>query len=160
MSKLPFKIGDWVYVHEIVEFATRDKKRTYHTTVLRSEREPRFRRPVVGQICGARWRCGGSLEEVDDYGDWEYGSLSSGSSWREFRTTHKYIVWEVRLSLVSTPIEAFESGMTMLSAEEARKEIPDHVPSWKWSEEDKQLMRDVMKDRPRDARGRWLKQGS
>jgi hypothetical protein len=141
--KPKFQIGDWVRVKAYVEFNYDHEKRVADKTNLE--------KPIIGQIVGARRKFLGQYKS-GGYDDPAYLAVSGS-----------IIVWLVRDGYLNKPYEVLEEDVSyyrLLDIRIIHKSTP--ILPWRktnmtWSESDKADLRKIMKDVPRDSKGRWVK---
>jgi hypothetical protein len=136
--KPAFKIGDWVRVKAIASFGYgsfgSDERKMFHISITPE---------VVGQICGATYRNEGKRYPGDEY------------TMRGFTSEKSHLVWQVKTSITGKPLEATEKNIESLPVTGKLPFRSGNQP--KWSEMDKESLRQEMKYWPRDSKGRWIK---
>jgi len=133
-----FRIGDWVRVDASVEFRNGKPTRREHSN-------------MVGQIVGVALRCHGERKK-ETYNWGEYGEDYQPAY---LDITETEYVWLVRLGMTNKPFEALNDDVEGCWG---KRELPfRYSTKVKWTEADKQELRDIMIGVPRDAKGRWIK---
>jgi hypothetical protein len=141
--KPKFQIGDWVKCKAYVEFDYNPEQRVVNKTNLE--------KPIIGQIVGAKRKFMGQYKP-GGYDDQAYLAVNGS-----------LVVWLVRDGYLNKPYEVLEEDVELYLTEDIRlihKSTP--ILPWRktnmtWSESDKAYLRKLMKDVPRDSKGRWLK---
>ena len=138
-----FMIGDWVKVSAYVKFDYPNNIRTPYVQKLE--------KPIIGQIVGARMKFLG--EHVPGgYDDTAYLKVRS-SLW----------VWLVRDGYLNKPHEVMDECVELHLTEDIRlihkstPKLPWRKTNMPWTESDKADLRKIMKDAPRNSKGRWVK---
>lgn len=149
---MKFDIGDWVYVH-----AKMIRTKDYKTKEIKWERE---NLPTImhGRIVGLCKKCDGTQVRGNScYDEWNCTCSESGYLKIERVTTF----WLVRLGMLNKAIPVSEGDL---------EPLPNHVFNFKfpklyiqqdpylYSAEYKDSLRKEMQNRPRDSKGRWIKE--
>lgn len=105
----------------------------------------RRKKKIEGQICGAIYRYDGKR----DPGYWDEPS--------HFTPNKAHLLWQVKTHMVGKPIEAFPEDIEFIESVYSNpvRTLSFRAPSSKWSEKDKEYMRNEMKHWPRDEKGRF-----
>lgn len=141
--KPKFQIGDWVSIKAYVKFD--------YPNDIRTPFSHKLEKPIIGQIVGARMKFLGQYKS-GGYDDQAHLAVSGS-----------VIVWLVRDGYLNKPYEVLEEDVSyyrLLDIRLIHKSTP--VLPWRktnmtWTESDKADLREIMKDVPRDSKGRWLK---
>lgn len=145
--KPKFQIGDWVRVKAYVEFNYNENGQRYVTS-------NKLEQPIIGQIVGARRKFMGQYKS----GGWDDQSHLSVSG--------SIIVWLVRDGYLNKPYEVLEDSVEpwydththCIRFKNARDpKLPWRKTNMTWTDSDKADLRKIMKDVPRDSKGRWVK---
>jgi hypothetical protein len=135
-TKPKFQIGDWVKCKAYVTFGYDHEQRAVDKT----------HKPIIGQIVGAKRKFMGQYKP-GGYDDQAYLSVSSS-----------VIVWLVRDGYLNKPYEVLEEDIELQEVvQNTFKKIPWRKTNMAWDDSDKAELRKLMKDIPRDSKGRWLK---
>jgi hypothetical protein len=144
--KPKFQIGDWVSVRAYVKFD--------YPNDIRTPLSHKLEKPIIGQIVGARMKFLGKFVS-GGYDDQSYLAVSGS-----------IIVWLVRDGYLNKPYEVLEEDVELHhdTHEECFRfthakdpKLPWRKTNMTWTESDKADLRKLMKDVPRDSKGRWLK---
>lgn len=134
-TKPRFMIGDWVKVTAYVKFDYPNNIRTPYIQKLE--------KPIIGQIVGARMKFLG--EHVPGgYDNNAYLKVRS-SLW----------VWLVRDGYLNKPREVMDECVETYRG--SYPKLPWRKTNMTWTQSDKEDLRKIMKDVPRDSKGRWIK---
>jgi hypothetical protein len=152
MKNPKFKIGDWVQV----------KAQSYLEYDNKGERQIR-KVPVIktGQICGARRRFLGTYV-INEYRETYYSMSEPGEAHLDVKGS--VLFWLVRTGYLNKPIHVLEEDIEHIVRVKypedglyelfGQKKLPWLDNSWTKSA--KEQMRWLMKNVPRDEKGRWL----
>jgi hypothetical protein len=163
-TKPRFRIGDWVRVKAIADF--------YYTelamkkSVRKVESRP-LRDPIIGQIVGAR---------IKFLGEFKGGGYRQAGMWDEdvdydppyLSVSNSVTVWLVRKGYLNKAVEVLDGDIELVEEIHSnciRLTIQDRLDRklpWRktkqiWDEKAKEELRKIMKDHPRDEKGRWEK---
>lgn len=141
MKELEFDIGDWVIVKATVSFGydlPRQKSLTTERIMLRGV----HRRIRKGRFIGVTYRNVGTRKDI------YYGEPAI------FTTKKRVLVCLVKEGMSNKPLECLLGDLKRIP--------PEDFPFCKrsqliWSDEDRNHLREIMKDQPRDSKGRWTK---
>ena len=137
--KPKFQIGDWVSIKAYVKFD--------YPNDIRTPLSHKLEKPIIGQIVGARMKFLGKFVS-GGYDDQSYLAVSGS-----------VIVWLVRDGYLNKPYEVLEEDVFpdyAMHSEWDRK-LPWRKTNMTWTDSDKADLRKLMKDVPRDSKGRWIK---
>jgi hypothetical protein len=157
-TKPRFQIGEWVRASSYVKF-------NYDKSSKRVVDKTRLEQPIIGQIVGARRKFLGSFFGGGVYHSGEYGV---DTDWDEpcLQVSGSMIVWLVRDGYLNKPYEVLEEDVEPWYDTHERcirfKNAKDPKLPWRktnmtWTDSDKADLRKIMKDVPRDSKGRWIK---
>ena len=152
-TKPKFNIGDWVRAMAYVEF-------NYDKFGKRMADKTKLEQPIIGQIVGARTRFLGTYDSGHPHypdGDYEAPYLKVKGS---------IIVWLVTEGYLNKPYEVMEEDIEpwldthvqcirLTTAKDPQ--LPWRKTNMTWTESDKADLRKIMKNVPRDSKGRWIK---
>lgn len=147
MKKLPFQFGDWVAFSFTVEFVAEHSPGSWGSwkRVMRTKNLWR-KTPAVGRVVGIIRRYTGTC-------------ISYGEDGTEFKTEKSILVVQVRRGLTSKIEECLPEQLRKLEVGEIPDKFPDHYVEYpvRWSEQDRQAMREEAAKMSRDRRGRFTK---
>jgi hypothetical protein len=143
--KPKFQIGDWVRVKAYVKFD--------YPNNVRTPLSQKLEKPIIGQIVGARMKFLGKFVS-GGYDNQSYLAVSGS-----------VIVWLVRDGYLNKPYEVLEEDVELLTYEYwaqctkliGKINLPWRKTNMTWTDSDKADLRKIMKDVPRDSKGRWVK---
>lgn len=149
-----FKIGDWVKALGEAVFYYDDQNN-------RQVESLKFKNPILGQIVGARVKFLGKFHEGSGHGT-EYG-------WKPpyLEAKGSVIVWLVREGYLNQEVEVLDSDLKLYEGIhdeciQIKSSTPRSILPWRkvkntWDDRAKNELRQIMKDHPRDSKGRWVK---
>ncbi len=154
MNQKRFKIGDWVEVGATVKLGYSNVDEPGKRKARRTEIEPR-----LGQIGGIAVRY---------EGEYRVGSSGYSSFSDEYEKEQAYLdpairveLWEIKFGMMNKPVLALDEdveGLSEFSMRLVRQKLPVFFSRQpKWTPKLRAMMREEMKDVPRDDKGRWMK---
>ena len=149
MRNPKFKIGDWVRI----------QAETYLEYDNNGDRQI-IRNPMVrtGQVCGAKRRMLGQYKGGETKQNYYGGSYDYETDYEQpyLNIKGSIVVWLIRIGYLNKPVEVLEEDIQRIVMEPKRDLPWLYINSLPWSESDKKELRDIMKDHPRDKKGRWM----
>ena len=131
-----------VVVEQLERQVSDDKKVTWLSLPVK---------PRVGWVTGIRYKQCGEVVPGSRYVGWG-GDVYDPPTFRQYRTVPALlVVYWPNLNPVLVPLDGFRAA----TADER-----PHPSGYQWSERDREDLREAMKDTPRDAKGRFVKEGS
>lgn len=107
--------------------------------------------PYFAVITGASHRQEGKVNHATG-GGWD-GEYEPG--YLTVEKTHR--VWLFRRGLLNKECTAAAEDLEKVDPAQVGFTVPSRAEAFNWSEQDKAEMRNIMKDHPREANGRWKK---
>jgi len=151
--KMTYLIGDWVEVESYVRFYYDNSNNRLMELVKCDKR-------TIGQIVGCRKRMLGIFRPSQFYED--------GADQAYLDKAKAVHLWLIREGYYNKPIEALETHIKMYRPLHSQCIRPvlsrePKLPSLKirsfWGSQARDQMRSIMKNWPRDSKGRWIKEG-
>lgn len=134
-----FRIGDTVEVKAVVEFGYFDYKDRRNQRLMR---RVHLDDPFVAKVVGRTRR---------QLGKRRYGSRYEPPG---FKQTDQVEVWLVKRGLRNNPIDVLPEDIEVVDRD---VQLPDrHQEQPEWSDRERDFMREVANEMPRDDRGRFL----
>ena len=151
MKKPTFKIGDWVKIKAVtfLEYDHNNNRQVLSAPIDK-----------IGQICGAKRRMLGKYiggKRKNNHFGSPYGD---GADYDEPYLEVKgfVILWLVRTGYLNKPLEILEEDIEVHEHWNPKDITP--LPWFHkvdiWTKSDKEALRRIMKDAPRDKKGRWI----
>ena len=148
---LKFKIGDWVWVrHKTVVDYHEPNAVDYSGPGGDPKTAVKVKVDVVGQVAGLKRKFIGKLVSP------EYDPRLRDPQNPYLNVTEELILWEVKTGYLNKPILVAEEDMGMALHELGAKLPLLHTKRTPWTESEKHDLRQIMKDEPRDEKGRWV----
>lgn len=146
--EIKFEIGNWVKVTHIAkpEYNNNGQRFIKSISITSS--------PIIGQFVGARYKNTGEYIP----GDYPHYKTFDNDDYDPalFICGKRVLVYLISIGLLNKPIEAFPKHVHKTLTGDKK------LPNFKyfkhpWSKENKEFMRNEMKDWPRDFKGKWIK---
>jgi len=143
---MKYHIGE----HVIVK-AKMIRSKDYGRKKITWERFP-YETPIHGQVVGMTHKKSGTYVPGNSCSTWDGEEYASG--YLTDTTLHSF--WLVRFGMFNLPVVVEDSD---LEPALEYKELPTlHLIPCKWSEANRKQLRDIMRNVPRDSKGRWIKE--
>lgn len=145
--KLPFQFGDWVSFNETVEFVAEHVSGSCGSWERAMRVKKLWRKaPATGRVIGIIRRYTGTCTSYFEDGT-------------EFKSDKSVLIVQVRRGLTSKIEECIPEQLKKLEVGETPKEFPDRYVEHpvRWSDLDRQIMREEAAKMNRDRRGRFMK---